>query len=301
MSEQNEFLRLETALVRVGRELDYPATPALAVRVRAELVRGANGLQPGAPRNRLRALVPIAAAILLALALLLALPTTRDAIGQILGLPSLRIFYITPTPVSSPTAQATAPLSAVATQAGLVPSVTAEPRRTPTRGVMPTPTFQPFTICCEMSLAEARRRAHFPLLVPRGETPTKIYFQELYNDAEQVVMVFGDPAQPRFTLYQAQRWIYAKMLQGGGFGKVVDPQTIVGEAQVRGVRALWFSGAPHIFMSLDVRGNPVYETRRVVDANTLVWETGDQDRGVIYRIESTLPLNQVAEIAESLE
>jgi hypothetical protein len=112
-------------------------------------------------------------------------------------------------------------------------------------------------------------------------------------------MVFGDPDHPHFTLYQAQRWIYAKLV-GEQMGKVVGPQTVIGEAQVRGTRALWFSGAPHVVMMLDRTGAPVYSTARTVDANTLVWETGNDYDGVIYRVETMASLAEAVKFAQAL-
>src|SRR5690242_19248359 len=104
MEARNEFEKLEFALVRAGRELDYPVTPAIATRVRAELTRTSNA-SVAARRFGFssRVLVAAAVAILLALILIFALPTTREAVAQFLGLRGLRIFYPTTTPTELPT------------------------------------------------------------------------------------------------------------------------------------------------------------------------------------------------------
>jgi hypothetical protein len=133
------------------------------------------------------------------------------------------------------------------------------------------------------------------LLAPPNAPPGRVYYQNIFPEGEQVVMVFGDPEAPTYTLYQARRWVYGKFI-----GKAVGPQTVIGEAQVNGVRAIWFSGASHIVMVLDSAGRPIHETARSVDANTLVWETGDQDSGTIYRLETKASLEQAVEFAESL-
>ncbi len=295
MEARNEFEKLEFALVRAGRELDYPATPAIATRVRAELTRMPNASVP-APRFGLspRVFIAIVAAILLALILIFALPTTRGVVAQFLGLRGLRIFYPTPTPTELPT---------FTPRPTAIPSGT--PRATETRTVKPTPTatptFVPFTLCCEMSLKDAQARARFHLLLPPNETPSRVYYQGVYDNGEQVVMLFGDAANPRFTLYQAQQWIYGKMIDGGAFGKVLGPQTLISETQVNGVRALWFNGAPHLVMQLDEQGQPIYSTERVVDANTLVWETGPEYEGIIYRLETKLSLVDAVRFAEALK
>lgn len=292
----NEFEKLESALRRAGRELEYPATPAIAARVQLALARGAETPNRGAalPRHWLRLWVPIAAALLVALALLLALPDAREAVAQFLGLRGLRIFYALPTPTAVPTATRRADSTRTATARPDV-TFTATPRATT------TPTVRPFTLCCETTLQEAQRRARLKVMLPASETPSKVYYQNVFNNGEQVVMVFGDPENPRFTLYQAQRWVYGKLVDSAAVGKQVQPQTVISETLVNGARALWFSGASHLMMMLDARGEPIFETVRTVDANTLVWETGDRDLGTVYRIETKLPLDEAVRIAESLQ
>lgn len=253
----NEYEKLERALVRVGREMEFPATPALSMRVQAELANTiVTRRVERSVRRWARVLVPAAVALLLALALLFALPDARHAVAQFLGLQNLRIFYVTPVPTA-------------------------------------TPTNRPFTLCCETTLAEARARARFRLLLPPDEIPARGYFQSVYGNGEQVVLVFGDPANPKFTLYQAQRWIYGKLVGG-------ETQTAIQETQVNGTRALWFHNAPHIVMQLDASGEPIYKTERVVDANTLVWETGNAYDGIIYRVETGASLEEAVRFAESL-
>lgn len=293
MNTLNEYQKLENALLRAGRDFTYPPTPPLAARVRAELVRPS--LAP--PRPLLRVLVPIAAALLLALVLLFAVPATRDAVAQFLGLRGLIIFYVTPTPTPLPTA--TPRPSAT----GAVARIPVTPPHSPTATARPiaTPTYPPFTLCCEMSLSQAQQLTQFRLLVPPDELPSRVYFQDVYHIGAQVVLVFGNPSGPRFTLYQAQQWIYGKLVEGGGTGKQVNSQTVIGEAQVRGQRALWFTGAPHLVMTLDANNQPLYDTARTVDANTLVWETGDLDNGILYRLETKVSLADAVRFAESLQ
>lgn len=282
-NELKEFEKLESALLRAGREMEYPATPAIASRVREELLPW----QQPARRNWLRLLVPIAVAIIMALALLFALPNARDAVGQFLGLRGLEIFYVTPTP-----APTDLPTSA--------PTVMATPGIEPTASVPPRPTMTPttsaFVQCCETTLAKAKRRASFPLLLPPNQTPGKVYYQQIFEDGEQVIMVFGDPENPEFTLYQAHRWVYGKLI-----GKGVGSQTLLSETDVNGERALWFSGAPHMLVMMDQFGQRSFEPERVVGENTLVWETGDMDRGIIYRVETNQSLERAREFAEGLK
>lgn len=285
----DEFIELENALVRAGREFEFPATPDLATRVRAEIARTTNAPRVETPSpNWARVFVPLALALVLALALLFAFPDARDAVAQFLGMRGLRIFYATPTSPPTPLLQGEG--SSAPTETPRLDSIAT---RTPiaTRA----PTVKPFTLCCETTLADAQKRARFNLLVLPNEIPSKVYYQDVFNNGEQVVMVFGDPQNPRFTFYQAQRWIYGKML-----GNELTEHTILGEAQVNGERALWFSGASHVVMMLNGNGEPIYETRRVVEANTLVWEMGDEADGIIYRLETKTSLEDAARFAEAL-
>lgn len=282
-----EFALLEEALVRAGQALDYPSTPPLAGRVGYLLRRdpGPSGvwrarLAAWRPLAR-RIAVPLALGLILSFALLLVFPDARRAVAQFLGLPSLRIFYTTPTPAPTSTPQAT-PVARSATE-GAFPAVRPV---TATRAA----TVAPFTLCCEVTLDRAQARAGFPLLAPPDEQPLKVYYQSIYDNGAQVVMVF-----PEFTLYQARRWIYGKLVDGSG-----QTQTAIAEAQVRGQRGLWFSGAPHVVMQLDQNGSPIYKTERVVDANTLVWETGNDYDGIIYRIETRMTLEQAVRLAGQL-
>lgn len=296
VDQENDFERLERALVRAGRAVDYPPTPAIAARARQALTsEAAHPSSMPSAGNRLltqqsrRVMLTLAAAIVLALALLLALPEAREAVAQFLGLRGLRIFYVTPTP-SSPLTTAT-PLPG---GGGQTPSTATRAAGTP------TPTVQPFALCCEMSLHEAQVRARFKLRVPPAENVSRVYYQSVYNNGEQVVMLFGDPEHPRFTLYQAQRWIYGKLVDGA-LGKGIGPATLLQETVVDGQRALWFSGAPHVVMVLDAHGEPIYSTARTVDANTLVWETGNDYDGIIYRVETKLSLEDAVRFAASLK
>src|SRR5512143_2847940 len=96
MAELHEFQKLEQALIDAGRAIEYPPTPSLAARVRADLQAD----RPRRPdRMRLRPAGIVALAILAALALLLIIPETREAIAQLLGLRTIRLIEATPTPL----------------------------------------------------------------------------------------------------------------------------------------------------------------------------------------------------------
>jgi hypothetical protein len=147
MAEFDDFQKLEQALIDAGRAIEYPATPHLAARVRTDL----NGeLRRDQPVRRLRPAFVVVLAILAAIALLLIIPETREAIAQLLGLRTIRLIETTPTP----------------------PPPSATPRPTSTPGVVP------FRQCCESTLAEAQQRADFKLLLPPDEEPSRVFFQD---------------------------------------------------------------------------------------------------------------------------
>lgn len=276
MIEPSEFQKLEEALIEAGHTIEYPRTPDLAARVRGELKTD----RPGQlDRARLRPALLVVLAVVAALALLLIIPETREAIAQLLGLRTIRLIETTPTPVSQ------LQIPATATMAPLTPA------STPTLGVVP------FRQCCESTLAEAQQTARFKILLPPGEQPTRVFFQDQIfgrgSDPQQVVLIFGEPDQPRFVLYQAVRYLYGKMVPR-------DSGTVITETQVSGQRALWLTGAPHVLVTLDRNGEPLISTERPVNANTLIWETGDRDTGVTYRLETPLSLAAAIEFAESL-
>jgi len=168
-------------------------------------------------------------------------PETRNAIAQLLGLRSIQIILLTPTPVPARPVNETA-------RPAVAPS--------------PTPRAQ----CCQTTLTAAQARARFKLLLPPDQSPSGVYLQELLGDGQQVVLVFGDPGAPTFTLYEAHSFLYQKVVN---FGKGVGPGTIIAETKVHDMRALWLTGDAHILVTLDARGNPIPDSQRVVDANTL--------------------------------
>jgi hypothetical protein len=273
MVEDNAFARLETALSDAGRAIDYPPTPNIAARVRMQL-QADRSRQPLRSRFRPRPAL-IVAVVVIVLALLIVIPETREAIAQLLGLRTIRIIEVTPTPTSA--------------RATLAPT--------------PTPGVVPFKQCCPTTLAEAQRKAQFKILLPPDEQPSQVFFQDQImgrgSDAQQLVLVFGDPQRPRFVLYEARSWVYEKMV--GVFAKQVGSGTVLTETQVSGQRALWFTGAPHILVTLDQSGNPILDTERPVNANTLAWEIGTIDNGMTYRLETALSLEEAMKFAESLK
>ncbi len=257
---EQDFEKLEQALVSAGRGIRYPATPPIAERI------WARELSPRRAALLPRWVMPVLIAVLAAITLLLVIPDTRDALAQFLGLRTIRIIPASPTapgPVTPGTASTTP---------------------------APTSTSARETQCCETTLSDAQTKSRFKILLPPGELPSKVYVQELpqfAGGAQQVILVFGDPSAPRLTLYQATNVLY---------GKVVGTGTVVEETTINGERALWLTGAVHILVFLDSNGRTEFSPERAVSANTLSWESGN----VTYRIESDLGKQDITQFAESL-
>jgi hypothetical protein len=279
MAELREFQKLEQALIETGRAIEYSRTPSLAARVQAEL---SGELRRPPQRVRLRPVLLVALSIIAVLALLLIIPETREAIAQLLGLRTIRIIQATPAPLPRQQSPATATI-ALATPA-------------PTS----TPGIAPFKQCCPATLKEAQQKARFRILLPPDEPPSQVFFQDQAfgrgSEPQQAVLVFGSPQSPRYVLYQASRVLYEKIISGSE----ANAGTVISETLVNGQRALWLTGAPHVLITLDRSGEPVLRTERPVTANTLIWETGDLDTGVTYRLETAQSLEEAIRFAESL-
>ncbi|MBI5304535.1 MAG: hypothetical protein HY868_20545 [Chloroflexi bacterium] len=256
LGTKNEFEKLESALIRAGATIAYPATPALATRVRAAL----ETRQSVRVFRLSRRAFTLIAALVLAIAILLAFPDAREALAQWLGLRTVRIIPVTLTPTVS---------------------ITQTPSSSGTR----TPSGQ----CCETILADAQAQSRFKILLPASRLPTRVYLQSIPDfGAQQVILVFDDANAPAFTLYQATNFLYGKLVSGG---------TVIEETSVKGRRALWLSGAPHLLVTLDATGKPRLDSARSVNANTLAWEVGE----VTYRLETPLSKDAAIRFAESLQ
>lgn len=154
---------LEHALGAVGRNLDYPATPDLAGRVRRRL---AEGERPRAPFLRRRTLVVALAVLVVAAGAVMVVPQARSTVLDWLGVGGVTIRYVDELP---PVDQATDDLG----------------------------------LGERMSLGEARRRALFRILLPRIEgldDPPKVYYRD---DARQVAFLYGSEEKPKLLITQA--------------------------------------------------------------------------------------------------
>jgi len=269
---------LELALRELGAHLDFPATPDLALAVATRLreapaaraddqrARGWLAWLPRLPGWRRLALAGLAA-VLLAAAVLVVSPGTREAVARRLGLRGIDIRLGGERPT---------------------PTVTTRPGERLELGLGE-----------RVTLEEARRRVAFPVLVPTVagfQRPDAVYVNQ-QPQGGRVDLVFrarpGLPANPYTDV-----GLLVTQFQGTltpDFIKKVVAGGLVEEVQVGGQPGYWFSGEPHFFSYEDRRGELQDESTRLA-GNTLVWQAGAQT----LRLEGQLPRREALRIAESM-
>lgn len=238
--------QLETALRSLGTRLDVPE-PADATS--AVLDR----LDDPAPRTGWRPVDRIAAAVvaaLVALATAMALsPTVRAAVYDLFRIGGVELHEDQPPPVT--------------------PTVSVDP---------PLPGEH------DVTLAQARRAADFPLTLPgRLGPPVTV---RLIEDGRVVSMAFGSPhGQVRVDQFDGGLDpMFAK------FTHAEDMHSVV----VQGVPGVWVD-RPHPVFYTDETGRMREETARL-SGSTLIWE----NNGVTYRVEGDLTREQAIDLADSL-
>jgi hypothetical protein len=272
---RRELPDLERALADLAAALEFPATPDLAGAVAARLEeapapgparvrhRGRPAGRPGWRRLAVAGLV----AVLLAAAVLVASPGTREAVARRLGLRGVGVRIGGPPP----------------------PTVTTTPGTRLDLGLGERAT-----------LAEARRRVGFPVLVPSAAgfaRPDAVFVDEAVPGGGRVDLVYrartGLPASP-FT----DAGLLITEFRGQPtpeFLKKVTVMGVVQEVTVGGQPGYWFSGEPHFFTYQDARGNLREEQTRLA-GNTLIWQRGD----LTLRLEGELSKEEALRIAESM-
>jgi hypothetical protein len=273
---QRERNEIEWALADLAASLEFPPTPDLAAAVTARLEQ-APAPAPARPRPRRRwpggpagwrrlALAGLAA-VLLAAAVLVVSPGTREAVARRLGLRGIGVQVGGPTP---PTATTT---PGARLDLGLGRRVT---------------------------LDEARRRVDWPVLVPSApgfSQPDAVFVDEALPAGGRVDLVYrARPGLPASQFTDAGLLITE--FQGRPtpeFLKKVAVMGVVEEVTVGGEPGYWFSGEPHFFTYVDARGG-FREERTRLAGNTLIWQRGD----LTLRLEGQLPKEEAIRIAESM-
>jgi hypothetical protein len=269
-------LDLERALTDLAASLEFPPTPDLAAAVTARLGEGPAAAPTPAARAR-RWLAGLAgwrrlaaaglAAVLLAAAVLVASPGTREAVARRLGLRGIGVELGGPPP----------------------PTVTTTPGGRLELGLGD-----------RVTLEEARRRVDWPVLVPAAAglgPPDAVYVDEVVPSGGRVDLVYrarpGLPPSPftdvglLITEFQGQ--------PTPEFLKKVTAMGVVEQVTVGGEPGYWFTGEPHFFTYQDAAGTLREEQTRLA-GNTLIWQRGD----LTLRLEGELPKQEAIRIAESM-
>ena len=268
-------LDLDRALTDLAASLEFPPTPDLAAAVSARLGEAPAAGPATRPRTRRwswpagwrRLAVAGLAAVLLAAAVLVASPGTREAVARRLGLRGIGVELGGPPP----------------------PTVTTAPGERLDLGLGE-----------RVSLEEARRRVGFPVLIPGAgglERPDAVFVSEAVPAGGRVDLVWGArPGLPASAFTDAGLLI--TQFQGEPtpeFIKKVAGAGLVEFVEVGGEPGYWFSGEPHFFTYRDAAGNLREEQTRLA-GNTLIWQRGAQT----LRLEGELAKEEAIRIAESM-
>jgi hypothetical protein len=138
-----------------------------------------------------------------------------------------------------------------------------------------------------VSLEVARRRVAFDLL-ELDEPPDLVYV----GPRDTVWFLFGTPGAVRLLVAQTPG---ADVDEPFILKKLATTGTPVESLSVRGSRAYFLSGEPHVVMLVDEYGVAYPETARLA-RDVLVWEEG----GRTVRLEGDLTETDALKIAESL-
>jgi hypothetical protein len=142
----------------------------------------------------------------------------------------------------------------------------------------------------EVSLARARARVSFSVLVPRRyQEPSHVLLYRSDPPGGQVSLVYGSLERPRLL---ATEFLGTRV--EGVFDKKAGRRTSVEQVRVDGAPGIWLGGAKHQFSFLDGEGTTrTYETR--LAGNTLVWERD----GLTLRLEGDLSKPAAIRLARS--
>jgi hypothetical protein len=253
---------LEQALRALGRELAYPATPEIVPSVRARLRHQPQRRRLGARRAVLAA---FAGVLLAATGAVAAVPATRHAVLDWLGLRSIRIERV-PTQPSAPRPGALG----VGLDLG---------RRTTTSG--------------------ARASVRFPILTPRllGLGDAEVYVSSSPPGGRITLLYRARPGLPRavgsgvgmlITEFRGDQPV-------DFIEKTLGPGTTAEQLTLQGEPAVWISGQPHVVVFRDADGTIREDTLRLA-GNTLLWRRG----ALLLRIEAHISKAAALRIARSM-
>ncbi|MEO5842072.1 MAG: hypothetical protein ABIQ73_21215, partial [Acidimicrobiales bacterium] len=241
-----------------------------------------------------RQLLAVAAAILLIVTAVLAIPRSRDAIADLLGIDGLRIRSGEAPATSGPSSSSTVPSSTEPSS-----TVTSLPGPTVTGAAVfdASAVGRDLKLGPQVSMAEAR--AALPALrqltssygppdaIYRGDRPAGLV-SFVWRAGPGLV---GSTSAPSVGLIVQQ---YPSRGDMGFFLKTLTSQSRAQEVVVDNSRGYWVEGS-HSIAYVDAANNFVEDTLRWA-SNALVWA----GNGVTYRIESSLTRSEAVDLAAAL-
>lgn len=253
---------LESALVRLGADLEFPETPNVADAVRQRLTGREAERRSWLPARR--TLVIAFVAVALAVGAAFAVPPARSAILDFLGLSGASV------------------------------------QRVETLPHVPASTSSALDLGRSVTLAEARDLAAFGVLVPAELGAPDDVFHSSSVPGGRVSLVYepsGDLSRSRYTGVGLLVTEFRGDLIPNFVSKLADQTTRIEELSVDANPAIWLQGGPHSVLFASSDGGVGEDTMRLA-GNTLLLERGN----VLVRIEgsSDLTRERAIEIAESL-
>lgn len=274
------MIDLERALVELAERVELADAEWLA----DEVLHRVTDVGVARPPRRLHLGVRIAAAAcVVPLVLVAALPGARHAVARWLGFDSVSI---EPGATASSTTR-----PSPSTTTGASPSTT---------GVTPTTVFTPpaLDLGPAMSIGEAMAATGLPDPTPQLLGPAQSVHVVRPPSSGQIMLVYapsGVTPQSNVSGVGALVSVMPARLDEGMFRKMLGDTATVQAVDVAGDHGFWIEGAPHQlifeFNDRSVDG----DTLRLA-TNTLLWQRGD----VVYRLEADISLSTALLIAQSV-
>jgi len=252
---------IEQLLVEVRSDIVYPEVTDLRGGIRRRIALDGTRAAPRTPMYRRPVLVAAVVVIVATIALIAAIPGSRNAVADWLGLRGVRI-------------------EQPRTPEDLVPAGTDLALGTPT------------------TLSKARRSVDFTVSIPTELGPPDAVHLSRRPPGGRVSLLYlpSDrfPAAGRDDVGLLVSEFTAE-INDGVLGKILATDSTLERITVDGRRGYWISGGPHIVGVLDRNGD-LYQDRTRLAANTLLVQDGDR----ILRIESALSRDEAIAIARTL-
>lgn len=282
---------LERQLATLGRQIVFPPTPPLALRVRQRLT-APPPRRVFLPRPSARRFVFALAALVLAfVVVLVAVPSARSALAGRLGLPGIEIQQV---PFAPPAPVTATPLPPTPTAAAS--TAPAEPTQAPT--ATPLPLGERLQLGAPLSLPAAQQEVSFPILLPAQLGPPDAIYVATSPPGGEVTLVYHPRAGLPVTKETGVGLLLSEF-QGRTdqvfISKAAGPGTTIAPVIVAGQPGFWLTGQPHAFLYQDTGGTARQQPLRLA-GNTLIWTRGD----VTLRIESALAEDAALEVAGSV-